>query len=73
MFSDVPNEICGLLDDLNSSLPTFEQYITLFSDDPSPQWPLQDIYEAYMDFCVNFVGDLQRTPAGEHTLVRMTH
>lgn len=72
MFSDVPDEICGLLDDLNSSLPTFEQHMALFPVEPSLQWPLQDIYEEYMDFCVNVIRYLQR-PANEHTLIQITH
>ncbi len=46
------DEVVDMLVELNTTLPQFDQYMTLFPGRHELQWALQDLFVDYMSFCV---------------------
>lgn len=56
-------ETVGLLTDLNNALPRMEEYLELFPGAPELQWPLQDLYDDYLDYCILVIHYLKNRPS----------
>lgn len=63
--SDAPGEICGLISDLNASMPTLEDHKRLLPSRPALQWPLQELYDDYMNFCISAVQYVRKRASGK--------
>lgn len=53
------------LSELNNSLPRFCEEIDLIANHSGLQWPLQDLYADYIDFCVAVTRYLNKKPFGK--------
>jgi hypothetical protein len=56
-------EVVDLLAELNNALPRMEEYMELFPGHPELQWPIQDLYDDYLDYCIIVVRYLRNRPS----------
>lgn len=62
MLPSVLEDIFDLIAELNNTLPRFDSDLALYSGREELQWPLQDLYEEYLNYCTTAVRYLQRRP-----------
>jgi hypothetical protein len=54
-----------LVKSLNETLPQLEEEAELFQHSTDLQFDLQDLYDIYMDYCIECIQYLKRGPTGE--------
>lgn len=55
-------DIFDLIEDLNNTLSIFSSDLAHHSSREELQWPLQDLYEEYLNYCLVAVRYLRRSP-----------
>lgn len=63
IIPNVLEEIFELITELNSTLPRFDNDLALYADREELQWPLQDLYEEYLNYCTTAVRYLRKKPS----------
>jgi hypothetical protein len=56
-----------LVTTLNEALPELEAESDLFQCSNDLQFQLQDLYDIYMDYCIECIQFVKRSPAGPNT------
>ena len=57
-----------LVVELNNTLPQFESYMNMFPQCYQLQFQLQDIYDDYMDYCIQTVQYMKRRSSSERSV-----
>lgn len=46
-------------------MPLFESYVDLYASDPGLRFSLRDLYEDYLDFCIDSIKWMSHSAAGK--------
>lgn len=63
------DDMISLVTELNESLSEFDDDPRTSAESPALQAHLQDIYEAYMDYCIDCIRYMKKSPSCESSLM----
>ena len=59
------DEMVDLVVELNNTLSQFESYLNMFPQCYQLQLHLQDLYDDYMDYCIQTIQYMKRSSSGQ--------
>lgn len=57
------HEVVDVVSEMNDRIPEFQSYFALFPDAIELQYPLQDLFEDYLEFALNIISYIKRESA----------